>query len=98
MADLTVASVLKRRPDVRFRVVDGEAVVVRQEAGEVIVLNEIGARILALADGTAAIGHWMAPLLAEYETDETTLTGDVLAFAADLVAGGVLEESTSHGV
>lgn len=97
MADLTVSSVLKRRPDVRFRVVDGEAVVVRQGAGEVVVLNEIGARILALADGTSAIGTWMAPLLAEYETDEATLLGDVLAFAGELVAGGVLEESAPHG-
>ena len=41
MEPVSLRSVLRRRPDVRFRVIDGEAVVVRQSAAEVLVLNEV---------------------------------------------------------
>lgn len=37
-------------PDVRFRVVSGEGVVVRQDAGEVLVVNGVAARVLELLD------------------------------------------------
>jgi hypothetical protein len=37
-------------PDVRFRVVGDEGVVVRQDAGEVLVVNGVAARVLELLD------------------------------------------------
>jgi len=89
--------VLRRRPDVRYRVIDGEAVVIRQSAAEVLVINEVGARILALADGSAPIASWAQALLAEYDTEEPVLLHDLLAFAGDLLASGVLEDA-SDGV
>lgn len=98
MADLTGGSVLRRRADVRYRVIDGEAVIVRQSAAEVMVLNEIGARILDLADGTTPISQWVRTLLSEYEADEAALSLDILAFAGELVDSGVLEEGIPHGL
>jgi hypothetical protein len=97
MADLTGASVLRRRPDVRYRVIDGEAVVIRQSAAEVLVINEVGARILALADGSAPIASWARTLVAEYDTEEPVLLSDLLAFAGDLLASGVLEDAGGPG-
>jgi hypothetical protein len=84
-------SVLRRRSDVRFRVIDDEGVVVRQEAAEVLVLNELATRVLALADGAAPLARWIDVLLGEYDVERTALERDVYAFAAELIAEGLLE-------
>ena len=86
-------TVLRPAPDVRFRIVDREAVVVRQRSAEVLVMSEVAARILALADGVRPIGAWVEALAAEFEVDRGTLEGDVLRFAADLAGEGILEEA-----
>ena len=91
MVAIEASSVLRRRPDVRFRVVDGEAVVLRQSVAEVLVFNEIGARILGLADGRAPVSAWVQALLDDYEAEPDTLLADVLAFAAELTEQGLLE-------
>lgn len=84
-------TVLRPAPDVRFRIVDGEAVVVRQKSSEVLVMSEVAARLLTLADGIRPIGAWVEALAAEYEVDRGTLEQDVLRFAADLASEGILE-------
>ena len=84
-------TVLKPAPDVRFRIVDGEAVVVRQRNAEVLVMSEVAARILTLADGIRPIGAWVEILAGEYEVDRGVLERDVLRFAAELAAEGILE-------
>lgn len=88
---ITTCSVLKRSPDIRFRIIDGEAVVVRQKAAEVVVLNEVGARILDLAGGTTPVAAWVEALAAEYEVERAELERDVLAFAGELADQGLLE-------
>jgi hypothetical protein len=89
---LHLESVLRRSADVRFRVLDEEGVVVRQEAAEVLVLNEVATRLLALADGAAPLASWVDVLLGEYEVERPALERDVFAFAAQLLAEGLLEK------
>ena len=84
-------SVLRRRGDVRFRVLDDEAVVVRQSAGEVLVLSEVASRILELADGGRSVAGWADALSAEYDVERPALERDLVGFAGELVAAGVLE-------
>jgi len=96
MSQIRVGSVLRRRADVRFRVIDEEGVVVRQGAGEVLVLNEVATRILTLADGAASIARWIDALLGEFDVDRGQLTADVLAFAAELVEQGLLEPAAAE--
>jgi hypothetical protein len=97
MSLITPATVLRRRSDVRYRRIEGEAVVLRQSAAEVLVLNEVGASVLDLADGERSVGDWIAALAAEYEGDPETLAGDVLAFAGELAAVGLLEIRQPEG-
>lgn len=85
-------SVLRPAPDVRFRIVDREAVVVRQRSAEVLVMSEVAARILALADGVRPVRDWLEVLAAEFEVDRGTLEQDVLRFASELAGEGILEE------
>ena len=91
MIPLREDSVLRPAPDVRFRIVDGEAVVVRQKSSEVLVMSEVAARILALADGIRPIGAWLDLLADEFEVDRSSLERDVLRFAAELAGEGILE-------
>ena len=45
-----MSSSYKVSPDIRYRVIDDEAVVVRQREGDVLVLNQVAARVLQLVD------------------------------------------------
>lgn len=84
---------LRPRADVRFRIIDHEAVVLRQEAGETLVLNEVGARVLSLlADGTN-LEHTADILAREFTVERERAHADVLSFVAELQAAGVLEGS-----
>ena len=91
MPALEPASILKPARDLRFRRIDDEAVVVRQRAGEVLVMNETAARLLELADGRTSVADWVEVLAGEYEVDREALERDVLAFALDLAEEGMLE-------
>ena len=91
MPALDAASILRPARDLRFRRIDDEAVVVRQRAGEVLVMNETAARLLELADGRTSVADWVEVLAGEYDVDRQALERDVLAFAADLAAEGMLE-------
>ena len=97
MNQIDIGSVLGRRADVRFRVIDAEGVVVRQSAGEVLVLNDLGTRILALADGVNPVAYWIDTLLGEFEVARPLLERDVLAFVAELVEQGLLERLAGGG-
>ncbi|HJX27538.1 MAG TPA: PqqD family protein [Thermoanaerobaculia bacterium] len=91
MSLLDTGSVLRPVRDLRFRRVDDEAVVIRQRAGEVLVMNETAARLLELADGRTSVAGWVDILAGEYDVDRGALERDILAFAADLADGGMLE-------
>jgi hypothetical protein len=101
MSPLDPASVLRTARDLRFRRIDDEAVVVRQRAGEVLVMNQTAARLLELADGQTSVANWVDALLGEYDVDREALERDVLAFAVSLAEEGMLEPVPAeerHGV
>lgn len=80
-------------PDVRYQSIDTEGVVVRQEAAEVLILNEVGTRILALVDeglGPLAI---LERLAGQFDADRERLSADLDAFLAELSAAGLIEET-----
>ena len=90
-------SILRPARDLRFRRIDDEAVVIRQRAGEVLVMNETAARLLELADGRTSVADWVDILAGEYEVDREALERDVLAFALDLAEEGMLELVSAPG-
>lgn len=77
--------------DVRFRVIGGEAVVLKQEAAEVLVLNEVGARILELLDGEHTTTEVLETLGREFDAEAAVLAGDLESFLRDLTDSGVVE-------
>lgn len=91
---LPEGSRLRQRSDVRYRRIDGEAVVLRQDAGETLVLNEAGALILDLLAKGASAEETAATLAATFEVDAAAALADVASFAAELQAAGVLEPAS----
>ena len=90
-------------PDVRFRVVGGEGVVVRQEAGEVLVVNGVAARVLELLDPRRAKGsdpdagergrsfdELLDRLGEEFEAEGEEVARDLREFLDEVVEGGVV--------
>jgi elongation factor P hydroxylase len=81
--------------DVRFRALDDEGIVVRQQAGEVIVLNAAGTRVIELVAAGASGASIVDQLEQEYDTDRATLERDVAAHLAELLEANVIEPAPS---
>jgi len=81
----------RRARDVRFRILDGEAVVIRQGAAEVLGLDPVGSRILELLEGELTIEEVVDLLAEEFDAARAELESDAAAFLAELAEAGVIE-------
>jgi len=77
-------------PGVVSRVIGEEAVLVQPELAKVKVLNEVGARIWSLSDGTRTIEQIVALLCSEYQVDSDQALADTLEFISELLERGLL--------
>lgn len=80
-------------PAVIGRTIDDEAVLVLPEQGQVKVLNEVGARIWELGDGTRTLRDIAAVICAEYDVESAQAEADALDFVAELAGRGVVSLS-----
>jgi len=75
------------------RLVEHEAVLVLPEKAQVKVLNEVGARIWALADGRRTLRQIAAALSEEYAVDQPQAEADTLDFVSRLAELGIVSFS-----
>ena len=80
----------RTRPGIAERIVDGEALLVNPAGGEILVLNETGALIWQLLDGSHDVAALVARVVAEYDIAPEPAHADVLAFLEALHARGAL--------
>ena len=95
----SLSTIYRPKADVRYRVVANEAVVVRQQSAEVVVLNEVAARILQLLDARTPVSGLIQKLEAEFDVGPDQLEQDVLGFIDELLIAGVItpaEPTTSE--
>lgn len=83
-------TVIRRAATALSREFEHEVAVILPTASAVRVLNEVGARIWALADGRT-LAQILDVLMNEYEVDRTQLRVDAEAFLAELQSRGLLE-------
>jgi len=81
------------RKAVRYRIVDREAVVVRQDSGEVMVLNEVGARVLVLLDEGLSPSEIAHRVPEEFEVTPEQADEDVKLYLDELMAAGLIERA-----
>lgn len=86
---------IKLHPDVRFRAVPPEGVLVNQRNAEVLVVNDLGLRVVELLQGTCSHRQVLQELQKEYDASPTTIATDVDSFLKDLQTRGLLVEANS---
>ena len=96
-ATLTMASVLALSDDVVSRTIDGELVIVPLEAGvgdadALFTLNDTGAAVWELLDGERTLADVVDVVGRRFDVPRAEVEGDVLEFAADLIARGFAVE------
>ncbi len=67
-----------------------EAVIVLPLSGKIEVLNELGARIWSLVDGSRNVREIAAALCDEYQVQSVQAEADTLEFLDDLARRGVI--------
>lgn len=77
-------------PEVVGRVIDNEAVLVIPGKGKVKVLNEAGARIWALVDGSRSVKDIAGQIVSEYKVSQTQAEKDTLEFIQQLLAKDIV--------
>ena len=77
-------------PQVAARIIDGEAVIVLPESGQVSILNEVSSRIWELVDGTRSVGEITEAIVAEYDVTPEQAERDVEEFIQELVENKML--------
>ena len=76
-------------PGVIGKIVDGEAVVILANKGQVKVLNEVGTRIWELADGYRKISEIIKIVSDEFDANIDKIEQDTLDFIDQLVSKGM---------
>jgi hypothetical protein len=84
--------------DVRYRVIDDEAVVVRQREGDVLVLNQVAARVLQLVGENLSPTEIGDRVVEEFEAPAKAIREDVERFLDELEKLDVLERLEAAGI
>ncbi len=72
-------------PQVAARVMDGQALVILADTGEVNVFNPVGTRIWELIDGRHSVTQIIEAITSEYEITEAEASKDVQGFVQELL-------------
>jgi hypothetical protein len=89
--ELSLRDSLAIRPDVVFRQLDEEAVLLDLKSGKYFGLNEVGTRIWQLVAEGRPLAEILETLDREYAAERGVLERDLLEVARELCARGLLE-------
>ena len=78
-------------PDVRFRVIDDEVVVVRQGEGDVLVFNQVASRVIQLVSEGLSSQQIGDRAVDEFDAPEARIREDVATFLEELENLNVVE-------
>lgn len=77
-------------PQVAARIVDGNAVILLAESGEVNVLNGVGTRVWELSDGAHSVADILATIVDEYAVAPERAAAEVHSFLETLINARML--------
>jgi len=89
MSRPTLASVVTINPDITFRELDGEIVILNLETGVYFGLDEVGARTWRLIEDHGSLDAVFAVLRSEYDAAPAVLERDLLELVDHLCAKGL---------
>jgi Coenzyme PQQ synthesis protein D (PqqD) len=84
------STALRLSPDVVFRDLEGEAVILDLASGRYFGLNAVGTRIWTLLDAGTAVDAIVGTLAGEYDADADQIARDVTRLLDDLLSRGLV--------
>ena len=90
MASIDNSRIYRKR-DIPWRIIEGEAIVVEVDKGEIIHLNEAGAEIWNVLDGKKTVSDIIKHIRSEFEVREEVAERDTLEFLGQLIDMGIVE-------
>ena len=94
---VTIHDSLTVAPDVMFRHLDNEAVLLDLKSGTYFGLNEVGARAWHLIVERGSLARVLDVLIDEYDAEREIVERDLLALAAQLVARKLASVTANAG-
>lgn len=88
---------MRLSPDVVFRDLEGEAVILDLASGRYFGLNAVGTRIWTLLDAGTPIEEIVQAIAEEYDADAEQIDRDVKALIEDLSSRGLIVRSDTPG-
>jgi coenzyme PQQ synthesis protein D (PqqD) len=85
---------LARREQVIFQQVEGKQVLLNLADGQYYALDEVGARIWELCDGTRSVSDVVVLLADEFDAPADVIESDTLELLEELIAAQLLVEAT----
>jgi hypothetical protein len=89
--ELSLRNALRIRPDVVFRQLDDEAVLLDLKSGTYFGLNTVGTRVWQLLGEQATLSNVLDTLAGEYDVARDELERDLLSLSQELCARGLTE-------
>ena len=83
---------------VRFRELGEEGVVVQMDSGRVVVVNQVGLRIIQLLSDSRSMDELVTTIHTEFEVTRENAHEDIVVFLDDLDDEIILEQRTGMGV
>ena len=90
---ITDETIIRTPEHVTVADLGGEAVLLDSRSGEYFGVNEVGARILELAQQPSKVDAVLNDLAGSYEVDESRLRSDALAFLSEMAKRRLIEVS-----
>ena len=87
---MDTAVVPSRKPDLLWRNVDGEIVILSTDSRNLQVFNEVGSRIWSLLDGVRTVSAIAEVICTEYGVQRETVERDILAYLEQLKKLGLV--------
>jgi len=81
---------LRISPDVVFRDLEGEAVILDLASGRYFGLNAVGTRIWTLLEAGTPIDRIVEAIAGEYEADAQQIARDVIGLVDELTSRGLI--------
>jgi len=80
-------------PHARFRVMDDEGIFVLQEAGEVLVVNEVGAFIVEQLQAERSVDEVVTAITDRYAVDQDRARMDARSLVEALLEAGAISKA-----
>ena len=87
---MTKQTIAKPMPDIIWKKVQGEIVLLNPETGEYFGLNETGSAFFEKLDGRRSFDEILRLMQDEFEVEDETLRQDVLELAEVLASKGLI--------